>query len=113
MFGHGCKQNCQNCYHGCNNVNGVCDSQPCINNFVGPKCDKSIHKNVFLIFCYVLFFITAEPLSALLEVTNVSYTNAIVIVTNFTSIRMPDSYNEQSSKDPDTYFIQYKVELSW
>ncbi|XP_076268918.1 receptor-type tyrosine-protein phosphatase F-like isoform X1 [Rhynchophorus ferrugineus] len=40
-YGHGCSQNCSNCQDSCSNdpISGICNSQLCLDNYSGPKCD--------------------------------------------------------------------------
>ncbi|KAF7265619.1 hypothetical protein GWI33_020978, partial [Rhynchophorus ferrugineus] len=40
-YGHDCSQHCSNCQDGCWNdpISGICNSQLCLDNYSGPKCD--------------------------------------------------------------------------
>ncbi|XP_063907949.1 uncharacterized protein LOC135126082 isoform X2 [Zophobas morio] len=92
-YGHGCQKQCTNCKYDCNGVTGTCPGG-CRENYYGEKCD--IPPATF-----------ANPP----EITEISYTEATVRVSNF------QLENSVSYPIAQYYTVQYKTaeasDINW
>ncbi|XP_063907950.1 uncharacterized protein LOC135126083 isoform X1 [Zophobas morio] len=92
-YGHGCQKQCTKCYGYCNSVTGTC-SDRCLENYYGEKCD--IPPAMF----------ANSP-----EITEISYTEATVRVSNF------QLKNSVFYHIAQYYTVQYKtadaLDINW